>query len=112
MAQFHPDNFCNPAWKEAFLGTNLYGNATSLLNYNHAHTDGERVSTAHVESTVNQLVNWRMCKKQQMRWSPTGAQSLLHVRTAMLNRRLDRYTGLTALVPVVANDDKPMPRAA
>ena len=47
----------------------LYGNATSLLNYNHAHTDGERVSTAHVESTVNQLVNWRMCKKQQMRWS-------------------------------------------
>ena len=90
----------------------LYGNATSLLNYNHAHTDGERVSTAHVESTVNQLVNWRMCKKQQMRWSPTGAQSLLHVRTAMLNRRLDRYTGLAALVPEAANDDKPMPRAA
>jgi len=34
------------------------------------------------------------------------------VRTAILNRRLDRYTGLAALVPVVANDDKPMPRAA
>jgi hypothetical protein len=53
-----------------------------------------------------------MCKKQQMRWSPTGAQNLLHVRTAMLNRRLARYTGLAALVPVEANDDKLMPRAA
>ena len=47
----------------------LYGNAESLVNYNIARIAGERVSTAHVESTVNQLVNWRMCKKQQMRWS-------------------------------------------
>jgi len=54
------------------------------------------VSTAHVESTVNELVNWRMAKKQQMRWSSLGAQHLLHVRTAMLNGRLDGYTSVLA----------------
>jgi hypothetical protein len=32
-------------------------------------TDRQRISTAHVESTVNQLINWRMCKKHQMGWS-------------------------------------------
>jgi hypothetical protein len=72
----------------------MYANAPSLINYNIARIDGERVSTAHIESTVNSLVNWRMSKKQQMRWSPLGAQHLLHVRTAILNGRLHRYTGL------------------
>jgi hypothetical protein len=48
----------------------IYANSESLVNYNHARIAGERVSTAHVESTANQPVNWRMCKKQQMRWSP------------------------------------------
>jgi hypothetical protein len=38
----------------------LYGNAESLVNYNIARIADERVSMAHVESTVNQLVNWRM----------------------------------------------------
>ena len=74
----------------------MYANAPSLINYSVARIDGERVSTAHIESTVNSLVNWRMSKKQQMRWSPLGAQHLLHVRTAMLNGRLHRYTGLSA----------------
>jgi hypothetical protein len=46
-----------------------------------------------VECTVNQLINWRMCKKQQMGWSRAGAQDLLYVKTAIINGRLDRYTG-------------------
>jgi hypothetical protein len=50
-------------------------------------------STAHVECTVNQLINWRMCKKKQMGWSRAGAQYLLHVKTAIINGRLERYTG-------------------
>jgi hypothetical protein len=45
----------------------LYTNGESLVNYSHARIAGERVSTAQVESTVNQLVNRQMCKKQQMR---------------------------------------------
>jgi hypothetical protein len=63
----------------------LYANGESLVNSNHARIAGERVSTAHVESTVNQLINWQICKKQQMRWSASGAQPLLHVRTGDLN---------------------------
>jgi hypothetical protein len=61
--------------------------------YAEAYRNGERISTAHVESTVNQLINWRMCKKHQMGWSRAGAQQLLHVKTAIINGRLDRYTG-------------------
>jgi hypothetical protein len=44
-----------------------------------------------VESTVNQLINWRMCKKHQMGWSRAGAQYLLHVKTAIINGRLDNF---------------------
>jgi hypothetical protein len=90
----------------------LYANAPSLINYNLARLDGERVSTAHVESTVNSLVNWRMSKKQQMRWSPLGAQRLLDVRTAMLNGRLDRYTGLPAKMSATATEVMPARAAA
>ena len=52
------------------------------------------MSTANIESSVNQLVNQRMCKKRQMRWPRLGAQLVLHVRTAYLNGRLERYCGL------------------
>ena len=85
----------------------LYGNADSLVNYNLARLAGERVSTAHVESTVNEVVNWRMCKKQQMRWSAAGAQLLLHVRTADLNGRLGYYVGLKSRLGAAANDAAP-----
>ena len=34
---------------------------------------GITISTAHVESVMNHLVNHRLSKKQQMRWSPEGA---------------------------------------
>jgi hypothetical protein len=36
------------------------------MGYAEAYRNGERISTARVECTVNQLINWRMCKKQQM----------------------------------------------
>jgi hypothetical protein len=72
----------------------VYSNIGSLMDYGQAWRDGERVSTANIESTVNQLINQRMCKKRQMRWSRLGAQLMLHVRTAHLNGRLERYCGL------------------
>jgi hypothetical protein len=71
----------------------LYSNQNSVRGYVQAFRRQERVSTAHVESTVNQLINWRFCKKQQMSWTRSGAQGLLHVKTAVLNGRLDAYTG-------------------
>jgi hypothetical protein len=48
----------------------------------------EAISTAFVESTVNQVISKRMVKKQQMRWTPRGAHLLLQVRTRVLNNDL------------------------
>ncbi len=50
---------------ERFRGC-LYRNAGSLVDDNIARIAGAQESAAHVESPVNQLVNWRMCKEQQM----------------------------------------------
>jgi hypothetical protein len=36
-----------------------YANRESVRGYAEAYRKGERISTAHVESTVNQLINWR-----------------------------------------------------
>jgi hypothetical protein len=37
---------------------------------------------------VNQVVSKRMVKKQQMRWTESGAHNLLQVRTKVLNDQL------------------------
>jgi hypothetical protein len=47
----------------------LYSNIGSLTDYGRAWRQGERIATANIESMVNQLINQRMCKKRQMRWS-------------------------------------------
>jgi hypothetical protein len=83
--------FASPGEKESLMFFQPV--EQSVRGYAAAYRNGERISTAHVESTVNQLINWRMCKKHQMGWSRAGAQQLLHVKTAILNGRLDRYTG-------------------
>jgi hypothetical protein len=75
------------------LRSYLYSNRESVASYAETFRNKERDSTAHVETTVNQLINWRMCKKHQMAWSRTGAQYLLHVKAAAINGKLDRYTG-------------------
>jgi hypothetical protein len=41
------------------LRSYLYANRESVRGYAEAYRNGERISTAHVESTVNQLINWR-----------------------------------------------------
>jgi hypothetical protein len=41
-----------------------------------------------VESTVNQVVSTRFCKKQQMQWSKRGAHLLLQARVKTLNGEL------------------------
>jgi hypothetical protein len=75
------------------LRSYLYANRESVTGHAEAYRNGERISRAHAESTVNQLINWPMCKKHQMGWSRAGAQQLLHVKTAIINERLDQYTG-------------------
>ena len=48
----------------------------------------EFVGTSLTEATANFLINHRMNKSQQMRWSRCGADLLLHVRCAVLNSKL------------------------
>jgi len=59
-----------------------------LVNYAERHRAGLRVGTAITEGTVNFLVNRRMNKSQQMRWSRRGADLLLQARCAVYNGTL------------------------
>ena len=59
-----------------------------LVNYAERHRAGLRVGTALTEGTANFLVNRRMNKAQQMRWSRRGADLLLQVRCAVYNGTL------------------------
>ena len=82
------------------FGGYINANAGSIPNYGERHRAGEAISTAFVESTVNQVISKRMVKKQQMRWTPSGAHLLLQVRTRVLNDELAEdfhrwYPGIT-----------------
>ena len=65
--------------------TYIETNATSIPNYGERYRNGEAISSAIAESTVNQVISRRMVKKQQMRWSAAGAHLLLQVRAQVLN---------------------------
>jgi hypothetical protein len=43
------------------------GNRRSVPSFAKARAAGRRISTAHIESVMNHLINHRMSKKQQMR---------------------------------------------
>ena len=58
---------------------------SSIPSYAERHLAAEAISTAFVESTVNQVIAKRMVERQQMRWTPKGAHLLLQVRTRVLN---------------------------
>jgi hypothetical protein len=74
------------------LRHNVCGNRRSLPDFAKQRAAGHRISTAHVESVLNHLVNHRLSKKQQMRWSPEGAHYLLPVRAELLSGTLtDAY---------------------
>ena len=49
---------------------------------------GETISTAFVESAVDQVLSKRFVKKQQMSWSRRRAHLLLQVRTQAMNEDL------------------------
>jgi hypothetical protein len=66
----------------------LTGQSEWLVNYAERHRAGLRVGTAITEGTANFLVNRRMNKSQQMRWSRRGADLLLQVRCAVYNGTL------------------------
>jgi hypothetical protein len=80
--------------------TYIRNNKMMIPNYGEMHRYGEPVSTAFVESTLNEVIARRMAKKQQMQWSRKGAHYLLQTRTAVLNNELQDkfacwYTGFS-----------------
>src|SRR3954464_9222222 len=66
----------------------LRGQAAWLVNYAKRYRAGLCVGTSITEGTANFLVNRRMNKSQQMRWSRRGADLLLQVRCAVYNGAL------------------------
>jgi len=65
--------------------TYVENNQGLIPNYGELYRYGETISTAFVESTINEVVAKRMVKKQQMQWTHEGAHYLLQTRTAVLN---------------------------
>src|SRR5207245_1076001 len=47
----------------------LRSNGAWISNYGERHRNRETISSAFVESTINQVVSKRMVKRQQMRWT-------------------------------------------
>jgi hypothetical protein len=64
-----------------------------LVNYAKRYRAGLRVGTSVTEGTANFLVNRRMNKSQQMRWSRRVADLLLQVRCAVYNGALGSGLG-------------------
>ena len=90
----------------------LERNQAALVPYAARRRRGQPISTAFVESAVNEIVAKRMTKRQQMRWSRATVQPFLDVRTAVLNGTLEdafrrRYPGFRP-----ANGGAVLPAAA
>jgi hypothetical protein len=85
----------------------LRGQSARLVNYAERYRAGLRVGTSMTEGTANFLVNRRMNKAQQMRWSRSGADLLLQVRCAVYNGALGpglghRFEPISSAIPELA----------
>src|SRR4051794_8222739 len=94
----------------AGLATYIANNAAAIVNYSERWHNGERISTAFVESTVNLVISRRFAKKQQMQWSKVGAHRLLQTRTKALDGTLRDL--FTRWYPNMAVNDNQVPALA
>ncbi len=67
----------------------IRNNREFIPNFGERYRNGETISTAFVESTINQVVSKRFVKKQSMQWTLRGAHLLLQTRTKVLNEELE-----------------------
>ena len=72
------------AWR-----TYVVHNRHVIPNYGESYRNGEPIAPGFVESTVNEVVSKRFCKKQHMQWSKEGAHVLLQIRVRTLNGALN-----------------------
>ncbi len=89
----------------------MYANAPSLINYNIARIEGERVDGA---CRIHRQFAGELADEQEATDAlvALGAQHLLHVRTAILNGRLHRYTGLPVQTAATTTVPSPIKVAA
>jgi len=85
----------------------LNGQGAWLVNDAERCRAGLHVGTSVTEGTANFLVNRRMNKSQQMRWSRRGGDLLLQVRCAVYNGTLGpgfghRFDRLASADPALA----------
>jgi hypothetical protein len=69
--------------------TYIRNNCEFIPNFGERYRNGDTISTAFVESTINQVVSKRFVKKQSMQWTLRGAHLLLQTRTKVLNDELE-----------------------
>ena len=92
-----PPPCCHALTRFAFLcqlgvsefETYIRNNQESIPNYGERYRQGETISTAFVESTINHVVSRRFIKRQQTHWMLRGAHPLLQTRTKVLNDELE-----------------------
>ena len=63
--------------------------STRGVNFGERYRQGDTISTAFVESTINQVVSKRFVKRQQKQWTLKGAHFLLQTRTKVLDGDLE-----------------------
>jgi hypothetical protein len=88
----------------------LKGEAAWLVSYAKRYRAGLRIGASITEGTANFLVNRRMNKSQQMRWSRKGADLLLQIRCAVYNGTLG--TGFGHRFDRTSNADPTFAKAA
>ncbi|MEO5951949.1 MAG: ISKra4 family transposase [Chloroflexia bacterium] len=94
-----------------FLGY-INANQAFIVNYGDRYRNGETISSAFVESTVNEVISKRFEKKQSMRWTKVGTHRLLQVRIQVLDGELRRsferwYPGMkTAMVKQETEEER------
>ena len=69
--------------------TRIAHNKGFIPSYGERYRHGESISTGLVESTANQVISKRFCKRQQMQWTPCGGHLLRadpHARVPWLLR--------------------------
>src|SRR4051812_50147141 len=73
----YPQSAAGPTFmREPWVDRYLRSQSAHLVDYAERHRAGLRVGTALTEGTANFLVNRRMAKAQQMRWTRRGADLL------------------------------------
>lgn len=65
--------------------TYVQNNHAFIPNFGERYRHRDTITTAFVESTINQAVSKRFVKRQQIPWTPDRAHSLLQTRTRGLN---------------------------